>query len=179
MSRLSEHPLRAVIALVAMAVLFPLSAHAEADTVGVFCPMDFDEVFDQGYLAHQFSEAIDSRTTLAASDMERMVEDAMLSGKYYGDLLDVVLLLAKERGYKKVVILTFEGDDSFFMMLDPKEPDLMLELSTTLPPKMSDQQFSDLMHQVTDNLLQSYISAESRHLPVNYTSVFSFRNPMQ
>ena len=152
-------------------MLTPHAVRAQGDSVGVYCPMDFNATYTTRYLSSQLRSAIADGTTLHGVDMGEPVQRTLYGEGFYGDEIEAVEEVAKAQGYRQVLLLTFAGGQARFVCVDMDAPEQSQELIAELPEDITDAEFADLFQQVVAAFLPDYARSRKDSLPLGTFSL--------
>lgn len=144
---------------------------AQSDSVGLYCPMDFNERFNKGYLMDTYRTTFEELSEQKGLDLTQPVMERVYGGDFLGDELEAVIEVAKEKGLKKVAMLVFSDNLAQFTILDPYFPDAAVSLVAELPEDITEEEFRELFRAVVRSLLEEDSSYNADGLPVNYSMI--------
>lgn len=148
-----------------------LSLHAQSSSVGLYCPMDFNEHFNKEYLSGQYKATFEELSPSKGTNLTESVMERVYGGNFLGDEFDAVMEVAKERGLNKVAMLVFSDNQAQFMMVDPYFPDAAVSIVAELPEDITAEEFQELFRTVVRTLLNEDTSANQDGLPINVSKL--------
>lgn len=164
-------PRHTLILLSLLALLAPWCLKAQSDTLGVYCPMEFNN-FSGDALSTQLLQSVERNTVLPGLNINGEVQDLLYnSDNFYGDEIEAIDEIAKTHHLRMVLFLVFKGNHSEFTLYDPLHPEDAESISASLPEDITSDEFEDLFNQVTSILLSRYVASNSNNLPNHITKL--------